>query len=222
MDTATPRAPLLGAALLLAAGALQGCAHNPQAQTAGRAAAPLLASAAAEAEGPTPGQLYAWDGAFDISHIEVHVEEQVARFYDGPRQVGWSMVASGVESYPTPTGEFAVTEKIADKRSNIYGRIYDNNGRLINGDARLGRDPVPAGGRFVGAEMPFWMRLTNDGIGLHGGNIPVPGSPASHGCIRLPQAFAPVLFAHVGVGTPVRIVDRSPRPGERTQAGAPG
>ena len=49
------------------------------------------------------------------------------------------------------------------------------------------------------------MRLTSYGIGRHGGLIPQPGEPASHGCIRLPHEFVPVLFDNVRVGTPVRI-----------------
>lgn len=53
--------------------------------------------------------------------------------------------------------------------------------------------------------MPYWMRLTNYGIGMHVGNIPQPGEPASHGCIRMPEEFVPVLFNKVEIGTPVKI-----------------
>lgn len=200
------RHPSNGALLVVAAAILVcGCAHR--APLSESVVSPAGTPPPAAPLGPEPGRLYAWDGEADeVSLIEISVDEQVARFYDGWRQVGWSTVASGVNRFPTPTGHFAITEKVADKQSNLYGRIYDGNGRLVNADARVGRDPIPAGGRFVGADMPYFMRLTNDGIGMHGGNIPVPGSPASHGCIRLPYALAPVLFRHVGVGTQVRIV----------------
>ena len=203
------RHPSQGRLLVAAAAILvSGCAHR------GPPPEPVTSSAGTASPvfqpGPESGRLYAWDGeANEVSHIEISVDEQVARFYDGWRQVGWSTVASGVHQFPTPIGYFAVTEKVADKQSNLYGRIYDGDGRLVNADARVGRDPIPSGGRFVGADMPYFMRPTNDGIGMHGGNIPVPGSPASHGCIRLPYALAPILFRHVGVGTPVRIVGRS-------------
>jgi lipoprotein-anchoring transpeptidase ErfK/SrfK len=33
----------------------------------------------------------------------------------------------------------------------------------------------------------------------------VPAQPASHGCARLPLAEAPVVFAFVSIGTPVRV-----------------
>jgi lipoprotein-anchoring transpeptidase ErfK/SrfK len=55
------------------------------------------------------------------------------------------------------------------------------------------------------APMPFWMRLTHYGIGMHAGVIPKPGEAASHGCIRLPKELAPVLFDAVEVGTTVKI-----------------
>ena len=58
---------------------------------------------------------------------------------------------------------------------------------------------------YVPAPMPYWMRLTSYGIGMHGGLIPEPGKPASHGCIRMPKRFVPVLFDSVEVGTPVTI-----------------
>jgi lipoprotein-anchoring transpeptidase ErfK/SrfK len=54
--------------------------------------------------------------------------------------------------------------------------------------------------------MPYWMRLTSYGIGMHAGVIPKPGETASHGCIRLPKELAPVLYDAVKVGTPVTIV----------------
>jgi lipoprotein-anchoring transpeptidase ErfK/SrfK len=53
--------------------------------------------------------------------------------------------------------------------------------------------------------MPYWMRLTGSGVGMHAGPIPNPGQPASHGCIRMPLAMAETLFQHVNVGTPVTI-----------------
>ena len=55
--------------------------------------------------------------------------------------------------------------------------------------------------------MPHWMRLTSYGIGMHGGPIPDPGQPASHGCIRLPYEMATLMFEHLPEGTPVTLVD---------------
>ncbi len=53
--------------------------------------------------------------------------------------------------------------------------------------------------------MPYWMRITSWGVGLHAGDIPEPGLPASHGCIRLPRDFAGTLYGVVDVGTRVTI-----------------
>jgi lipoprotein-anchoring transpeptidase ErfK/SrfK len=103
-----------------------------------------------------------------------------------------------------------VLEKQQQKSSSTYGVIVNGAGRVVDSDARAGRERIPAGGRFVGAPMPYWMRLTSYGIGMHAGPIPQPGLPASHGCIRLPREVAARLFEIVQVGTPVVITGRAP------------
>lgn len=210
--------PAIGIPLLLA-----GCAQLPfqtPTRDAGQPAdiEPELETAAnAETaipepqESPEPGQLYEWNGhGRSISHVVINTDEQRARFYDGPDQVGWTTIASGVSSHPTPRGEFSVIEKVKNKRSNLYGRIYDASGQLHKRSAHARRDPIPSGGKFVGARMPHFMRMTYDGIGMHAGDIPQPGQPASHGCIRLPNEIASNLFAHVDVGTRVTVVGDGP------------
>ncbi len=162
-------------------------------------------------EKPKTGKLYEWNGdGRKISHIVVNTDEQKARFYDGEEQVGWTTVASGVRKHPTPVGRFEVLEKVANKRSNLYGKVYSSGGGVVRSDAKAGRDAIPAGARFEGAKMPYFLRVTYDGVGLHAGPIPRPGHPASHGCIRLPSKMAPVLFQHVGVGTKVSIIGSGP------------
>jgi lipoprotein-anchoring transpeptidase ErfK/SrfK len=169
-------------------------------------------------EKPKPGRLYEWNGdGRKVSRIVVNTDEQKARFYDGDEQVGWTTVASGVTKFPTPTGHFEVMEKVANKRSNLYGKIYGAGGKVVRSDAKAGRDPIPSGARFEGAQMPYFLRLTNDGIGLHAGPIPRPGRPASHGCIRMPSKLAPVLFQHVDLGTKVSIVGSGPDYGDYVQ-----
>jgi len=161
-------------------------------------------------EDPEPDKLYEWNGSGrNISHVVIDTNEQRARFYDGQEQVGWTTIASGVSSHPTPSGEFEVLEKVAKKRSNLYGRIYNAKGGLHKRNARSS-DPIPAGGKFVGARMPHFMRMTYDGIGMHAGAIPRPGQPASHGCIRLPDEIASNLFAHTGIGTRVTVIGQGP------------
>lgn len=159
--------------------------------------------------------LYEWEGdGRRISHIVINTDEQKAIFYDGDKRIGWSTVATGTTSHPTPTGRFEIMERTAEKRSNLYGTIYDKAGRIVKTNARQGRDPIPAGGRFLGAEMPYFMRLTYDGVGLHAGPIPRPGHPASHGCIRLPKKLAPVVFRKARHGTSVIIEGSGPSYGD--------
>lgn len=165
-------------------------------------------------EKPKPGKLYEWNGdGRRVSHIVVDTDDQKARFYDGDEQIGWTMVASGVSKHPTPTGEFAVMEKVQNKRSNLYGKIVNKSGKTMRSGAVMGKTPIPAGGRFLGASMPYFMRLTYDGIGLHAGPIPRPGRPASHGCIRMPRKMAPILYKHTDLGTRVSIVGNGPNYG---------
>ena len=114
-------------------------------------------------------------------------------------------VATGRSKYPTPTGKFQVLEKImSDKASSTYGKIYDAEGKLINSDADSRTDIVPPGGKYVGAPMPYWMRITWDGIGMHKGKVP--RYPASHGCIRTYYKVVPIVFSKVRVGTPVTVI----------------
>lgn len=189
-------------------------AAEPGPQVAQEAPEPIPAPQ----EKPKPGKLYEWSGdGRRVSRIVVNTDEQKARFYDGDEQIGWTTVASGVSKFPTPTGHFEVMEKVANKRSNLYGKIYGAGGKVVRSDAKAGRDPVPAGARFEGAKMPYFLRLTNDGIGLHAGPIPRPGRPASHGCIRMPSKLAPVLFEHVNLGTKVSIVGSGPDYGNYVQ-----
>ncbi len=114
-------------------------------------------------------------------------------------------MATGKEGRSTSPGSYKITEKIVDKHSNRYGWIENEFGEVTNDDATPGTGLQP-GERYVPAPMPYWMRLTDYGIGMHVGKIPSPGEPASHGCIRMPEEFVPTLFDNVTVGTPVKIV----------------
>lgn len=157
--------------------------------------------------------MYEWkdDGGPGKVEVSINLETQRATFTRGKRPIGWSYVATGKEGHRTPQGTFRITEKIVDKYSNAYGWIEDEFGNVVNGDAKPST-PVPPGCTYVAAPMPYWMRLTDWGIGMHAGLIPNPGLPASHGCIRLPKPLAPIVFEAVEVGTPVKIVKIAPAP----------
>jgi len=136
--------------------------------------------------------------------VKISLSEQIARFERNGTVVGWSYVATGVSSYPTPKGDYKILEKKVEKVSNQYGRILDAEGDVVDSDA-TSSDPLEEGQRFAAAPMPYWMRLTPTGIGMHGGPIPHPGKTASHGCIRMPRKFVPTLYEAVKIGTPVTI-----------------
>jgi lipoprotein-anchoring transpeptidase ErfK/SrfK len=118
-------------------------------------------------------------------------------------------VASGKPSHPTPAGSFAVRGKVKDYHSNLYGKIVDPAGVVLVSDADTRRDVVPEGACFTGAAMPYWMRLTDTGVGMHVGYVPG-GRTASHGCIRLKSESASKLFQLVKTGTPVEIGETAP------------
>ncbi|MGJ8697451.1 MAG: L,D-transpeptidase family protein [Verrucomicrobiaceae bacterium] len=113
-------------------------------------------------------------------------------------------VSTGRTSHPTPPGNYSILEMIVDKRSNLYGKVYDASGNVVNSNADSRSATIPPGGQFLGAAMPYWMRLTWSGIGMHVGDVP--RYPASHACIRGQSDVVPAVFAKVRVGTPVTIM----------------
>lgn len=109
--------------------------------------------------------------------IVVSVPMQMAFVYRGDRLIGATTVSTGKPGKMTPIGEYTILQKRPFHRSNLY-----NN-----------------------APMPFMQRLTWDGVALHAGNLP--GFPASHGCIRIPTAFARKLFEATQLGGQVAVVN---------------
>lgn len=165
---------------------------------------PILVQPADSASSP----LYVWHGAGQPGPVRVTIDlsEQKAYIFKNSQNVAWTYVATGRSGFNTPTGTFRISEKVVNKRSNRYGTIVDGSGNTVRSNATAGVHRVPSGGRFVGAKMPYWMRLTGNGVGMHAGRIPNPGSPASHGCVRLPYDMAAKIYAVAPTGTPVTIV----------------
>jgi len=161
-----------------------------------------LEAAGFPAKAGTP--LYEWTGGQHAGPLRITIDlsEQRATLKRGGQTIGWTYVATGKSGHGTKTGNFRVSEKVRDKVSSSWGQIVNSRGVVVVSDAKAGRD---GGGRFVGAPMPYWMRVYG-AVGMHAGRIPNPGSPASHGCIRLPRGFAETLFGIVQIGTPVTIV----------------
>jgi hypothetical protein len=156
--------------------------------------------------------MYEWhgDGVPGVASIRVFLDQQKAYFYRDGKQVGWTYVASGKATHPTPSGSFRVMEKNEDKISNLYGSLKDPDGNIVNSDFNLAKQELPEGMQFAPARMPYYLRLTSDGVGFHVGKIPKPGAAASHGCIRLPKDIAVKFFENVVEGTPVTIYANTP------------
>jgi lipoprotein-anchoring transpeptidase ErfK/SrfK len=115
--------------------------------------------------------------------ISISIEQQKLRFYDAHGLYAESPISTGMRGHPTPMGVFSVIQKQKLHHSNIYS----------------------------GAPMPFMQRITWSGIAIHAGVLP--GYPASHGCIRMPMAFAMKMWNWTKMGARVVVT-----PGEITPA----
>lgn len=124
-----------------------------------------------------PGQ-YLWRDVPDSAGAErvvISLSDQLAYVYRGNTLMAVSTVSSGQVGRDTPAGIFSI----------------------------LGKKPMYRSKKYDNAPMPFAQFITDYGVALHAGYNP--GYPASHGCVRLPTAFAKKLFGITGVGTPVFI-----------------
>ena len=138
--------------------------------------------------------------------IEIDLAAQKAFLLQDGKIVYDSPVSTGRPGHRTPAGDFQVLEKDDNHLSSLYGRIVDANGKAVVRDADADM-PVPKGGKFVQAPMKHFLRF--DGAnGMHSGYLP--GYPASHGCVRMPDVKAELFFSIAEVGTPVRIHGKPP------------
>ena len=113
--------------------------------------------------------------------IAISINQQKVRVYDANGIFAESPVSTGTKSHPTPMGVFSIIQKHKMHHSNIYS----------------------------GAPMPVMQRITWSGVAMHAGALP--GYPASHGCIRLPMAFAAKMWNWTKMGARVIVT-----PGEMT------
>src|SRR4029077_10368935 len=105
--------------------------------------------------------------------VVVSISKQQLTLYSDGQPIAHSRVSTGVPGHATPTGVFSVIQKDRWHRSNIY----DN------------------------APMFYMQRITWSGVAMHQGVVP--NGPASHGCIRLPEAFARQMWGITKLGARV-------------------
>ena len=139
--------------------------------------------------------------------VEIDLSQQTAYLLRGRHIVMQSPISSGRYGHLTETGSFKVIEKERNHHSSIYGKIVDSYGRTVIADADVDMR-VPRGCKFVPAPMSWFMRF-HGADGLHAGYLP--GYPASHGCVRMPDQSAVAFYNAVEVGTPVTVFGRTPR-----------
>jgi len=139
-------------------------------------------------------------------HIEIDLQDQMAYLIENGLVRLASPISSGRAGHLTATGEFTIVEKERNHYSNLYGKIVDARGNVVVADADADMK-VPRGGKFIPAPMRYFMRF-NGATGMHAGYLP--GYPASHACVRLPENNAIALFNSVEVGTPVMVFGRTP------------
>ena len=139
--------------------------------------------------------------------VDIDLTTQRAYLLYNERAVLESPISSGRVGHATPTGIFQISDKDLKHTSSIYGQIVDRSGRAVVRDADVDM-PTPAGTRFVNAPMRYYMQFA-PGIGLHAGYLP--GYPASHACVRMPEDKAIAFFQAVRVGTPVTVFGSAPR-----------
>ena len=139
--------------------------------------------------------------------VEIDLEQQTAYLIRGRRIVLASEISTGRSGHLTETGAFKIIEKERNHSSSLYGKIVDASGRTVVADADADMR-VPRGGKFIPAPMRYFMRF-HEATGMHAGYLP--GYPASHGCVRMPEQNAIVFFNAVEIGTPVHVFGRTPR-----------
>jgi lipoprotein-anchoring transpeptidase ErfK/SrfK len=127
----------------------------------------------------------------DPVYVVISIADQHVSVYDANGAIAHSRVSTGMPGHPTPVGVFSVIGKERWHHSNIYS----------------------------GAPMPWMQRITWSGVAMHLGVVP--GYPASHGCIRLPAAFAPQLWGMTKMGARVVVARRDAIPFEISNAFLP-
>ena len=123
--------------------------------------------------------------AEDTAPLQIFVSKDTQSLvvYDGDQVVTTSNVSTGKRGHTTPSGIFSIIEK----RKTHFSNLYDD------------------------APMPWMQRITWSGVALHESHH-VPRYPASHGCVRMPRAFAKELFSMTKRGFHVVITDREVAP----------
>ena len=112
--------------------------------------------------------------------IRIDLGPQLISVFRSGHEIGTAVIVYGGDNKETPIGKLHILGKARNHRSSIYD-----------------------------AEMPYTLRLTNDGVSIHGSRVE--WGAATHGCIGVPLDFAERLFDATRVGDEVTIISPSQR-----------
>jgi L,D-transpeptidase catalytic domain len=107
--------------------------------------------------------------------VRVDLRTQLLSVFRAGHEIGTAVVLFGADEKPTPLGRFPILWKGKDHQSSLYD-----------------------------APMPFTLRLTGDGVSIHGSDVR--WGAATHGCIGVPTEFARHLYDVTKVGDPVAVL----------------
>ncbi|WP_411847015.1 L,D-transpeptidase family protein [Roseibacillus persicicus] len=137
--------------------------------------------------------------------IEISLQDQRLTLRDDMgRTVIETDCSTGIDGRETPTGTFRIKEMIVDKRSNKYGKYVSKETGEVIVEKSWEVSQKPPGTEYLGIAMPYWMRLTWDGVGIHVGEFPK-GYRTSFGCIRMPEEVQPLIYERSRLGMPVTV-----------------
>ena len=119
--------------------------------------------------------------------VTVDLQARVISVFRNGYEIGAAAALIGSPEHPTPVGTFPILTK---ERHNVSEQYND-------------------------APMPWTLRLTWDGVAIHGGSTVELGY-ASHGCVGVPDEFAARIFAEARVGDRVIITN-----GQMASVGSP-
>ena len=108
--------------------------------------------------------------------VTVDLAARTLSVFRNGHEIGATAILKGYGDKPTPLGVFPITQKDATHVSNIYD-----------------------------APMPWMLRLTNDGVSIHGSKVEK--GYATNGCVGVPDEFAKRLFKVASLGDKVIITD---------------
>ena len=121
---------------------------------------------------------YSWDDR-DVpagpTWIRVDLRTQLMSVFRGGHEIGTAVIVYGGDNKQTPAGKLHILGKARNHRSSLYD-----------------------------AEMPFTLRLTDDGVSIHASSVR--WGAATHGCIGVPLPFAERLFNAAKLGDDVVVV----------------